>query len=367
MLDAMGDMVAQDFLLDTASRGARRGDLGHDLDSVTVGLAHPRQAADLTLDPFQSFQTGSLDLCAHEVHIPLQGISIKRPAHPMAQTEHPHDHSHAHSHGDGKSQGLTSHDHAAGGHACCGGQHSHGDGDKGAVAPATDPVCGMKVDPATAKHRFSYKGQDYFFCGARCRERFEAEPEKFLSPREPDPAAPAGTIYTCPMHPEVRQVGPGSCPICGMALEPATVSAEAAPNEELIDMTRRFWIGAALAVPVFVLEMGGHFPGLNLHHYIPPHVSAWIQFVLATPVVLWAGWPFFIRAWASLRNRSLNMFSLIGLGVGASYGYSLAALFAPGLFPESMRMGGAVPVYFEAAAVITVLVLLGQVLEIGRA
>src|SRR6201996_5826431 len=362
MLDAMGDMVAQDFLLDTASRGARRGDLGHDLDSVTVGLAHPRQAADLTLDPFQSFQTGSLDLCAHEVHIPLQGISIKRPAHPMAQTEHPHDHSHAHSHGDGKSQGLTSHDHAAGGHACCGGQHSHGDGDKGAVAPATDPVCGMKVDPATAKHRFSYKGQDYFFCGARCRERFEAEPEKFLSPREPDPAAPAGTIYTCPMHPEVRQVGPGSCPICGMALEPEQVSLDDAPDPELIDMTRRFQVALALTLPVFVIEMGSDF---GLMHLVPPVWSNWISLVLATPVVLWAGAPFFARGWRSLLTRNLNMFTLIAMGTGVAYVYSLVGTLAPQLFPPAFRdHDGAVAVYFEAAAVITVLVLLVQVLEL---
>ena len=149
-----------------------------------------------------------------------------------------------------------------------------------------------------------------------------------------------------------------------MALEPVSVTAEAAPNPELIDMTRRFWIGAALAVPLVILEMGAHFPGLNLHHYVSPQISVWVQFVLATPVVLWAGWPFFVRGWASVRNRSLNMFSLIALGVGAAYVYSLAATFAPGLFPEGLRTEGVVPVYFEAAAVITVLVLLGQVLEL---
>jgi P-type Cu+ transporter len=232
--------------------------------------------------------------------------------------------------------------------------------------PATDPVCGMKVDPAKTQHRHSHKNHDYFFCSAGCRGKFIVDPAKYLNSEaaKSEPAAPPGTIYTCPMHPQIRQVGPGSCPICGMALEPSTVTAEAAPNQELTDMTRRFWIGAALAVPPVVLEMGAHFPGLNLHHYIAPEVSAWIEFLLATPVVLWAGWPFFVRAWASIRNRSLNMFSLIGLGVGASYGYSLAALFAPGLFPASLRMGGVVPVYFEAAAVITVLVLLGQVLEL---
>jgi Cu+-exporting ATPase len=224
----------------------------------------------------------------------------------------------------------------------------------------------MTVDPAKTPHRHSHGGRDFFFCSVGCRGKFIADPAKYLNKEatKAEPAAPAGTIYTCPMHPQIRQIGPGSCPICGMALEPVSVSAEAPPNEELIDMTRRFWIGAALAVPVFVLEMGGHFPGLNLHHYIAPQISAWIQFVLATPVVLWAGWPFFVRAFASVRNRSLNMFSLIGLGVGAAYGYSLVALFAPGLFPASLRMDGVVPVYFEAAAVITVLVLLGQVLEL---
>jgi len=177
-------------------------------------------------------------------------------------------------------------------------------------------------------------------------------------------AAVAGTIYTCPMHPEIRQIGPGSCPICGMALEPDTVAEQTGPNPELADMTRRFWIGAALALPTVILEMGGHFPGLNLHHYVAPQVSVWLQFLFATPVVLWAGWPFFVRGVESVRNRSLNMFSLIALGVGASYLYSLAATFASGFFPEALRQDGVVPVYYEAAAVITVLVLLGQVLEL---
>ncbi|HST75424.1 MAG TPA: heavy metal translocating P-type ATPase, partial [Acetobacteraceae bacterium] len=181
-----------------------------------------------------------------------------------------------------------------------------------------------------------------------------------------DPAA-AGpdAVYTCPMHPEVRQVGPGSCPICGMALEPVEITAEAAPNHELADMTRRFWIGLALTVPVFVLEMGSHIPALGLHDLVPPRVSTWVQFVLATPVVLWAGWPFFQRAAASLVRRNLNMFTLIALGTGAAYLYSLVATLAPDAFPAGFRgMGGTIAVYFEAAAVITVLVLLGQVLEL---
>jgi P-type Cu+ transporter len=180
-----------------------------------------------------------------------------------------------------------------------------------------------------------------------------------------EPAPPEeDTIYTCPMHPQIRRMAPGNCPICGMALEPVRTSEEPGRSPELIDMTRRFWIGAALAMPTVILEMGGHFPGLNLHHYVSPQTSVWLQFLFATPVVLWAGWPFFVRGWASVRNRSLNMFSLIALGVGAAFLYSLAATFAPGLFPESLRQDGIIPVYYEAAAVITVLVLLGQVLEL---
>ena len=166
------------------------------------------------------------------------------------------------------------------------------------------------------------------------------------------------------MHPQIRQTEPGSCPICGMALEPVITGEDTGPSPELTDMTRRFWIGAALSAPVIVLEMGGHFPGPNLHHFISPQLSVWLQFLLATPVVLWAGWPFFERGWASVRNRSLNMFSLIALGIGAAYLYSLAATFAPGMFPANLRDDGIVPVYYEAAAVITVLVLLGQVLEL---
>jgi P-type Cu+ transporter len=174
-----------------------------------------------------------------------------------------------------------------------------------------------------------------------------------------------GVIYTCPMHPQIRQVGPGNCPICGMTLEPVKATAEVGENRELTNMTRRFWVGLILTLPVFVLEMGGHIPFLGLHDLVQPHVSTWIQFALSTPVVLWAGWPFFERAWASVIHRSLNMFSLIALGTGAAYLYSLFAIFAPGTFPAGFHgMGGTVAVYFEAAAVITVLVLLGQVLEL---
>ena len=228
-----------------------------------------------------------------------------------------------------------------------------------------DPVCGMQVDPAKTPHRHTHQDHTYSFCSASCRSKFIAEPAKYLREPDAEPApAPEGAIYTCPMHPQIRQIGPGSCPICGMALEPVNVGEEAGPSAELIDMTRRFWIGAVLAVPTVILEMGGHLPGLNLHRYVSPQVSVWMQFLLATPVVLWAGWPFFVRGWASVRNRSLNMFSLIALGIGAAYAYSLAATFAPGLFPETLRIDGVVPVYYEAAAVITVLVLLGQVLEL---
>jgi P-type Cu+ transporter len=175
----------------------------------------------------------------------------------------------------------------------------------------------------------------------------------------------AGVIYTCPMHSQIRQVGPGNCPICGMTLEPVKATADVGENRELVDMTRRFWMGLALTLPVFILEMGGHIPALGLDDLVPPRISTWIQFALSTPVVLWAGWPFFERAWASVVHRSLNMFSLIALGTGAAYLYSVFATFAPGMFPAGFReMGGTVAVYFEAAAVITVLVLLGQVLEL---
>ena len=238
--------------------------------------------------------------------------------------------------------------------------HSH--------APAAhgvkDPVCGMTVDPHAAKHRHTHAGQPVYFCSGRCREKFIAEPAKYLTPetRSPEPV-PAGTIYTCPMHPEIRQQGPGSCPICGMALEPDVVSADTAPNPELVDMARRFWIGLALTLPVFALEMGGHLTGL--HQWLGQQRSNWIQLVLATPVVLWAGWPFFERGWASLKSRNLNMFTLIAMGTGVAWIYSVIGTFSPALFPTSMRgHDGSVPIYFEAAAVITVLVLLGQVLEL---
>ena len=255
------------------------------------------------------------------------------------------------------------HAHGATPKASCCGAHGHGHGV--AASAAIDPVCGMTVDPATAKHRLEHGARTEFFCSAGCKAKFEANPEKYLSPSsaEPEPM-PEGTVYTCPMHPEIRQEGPGSCPICGMALEPDLVTAEAQPNHELADMTRRFWIGLAFALPVFLLEMGSHLLP-SLHHLVPPSVSVWIQFALATPVVLWAGWPFFQRGWASVVSRNLNMFTLIAMGTGVAYAYSVVATLAPGVFPPAFRgPDGTVAVYFEAAAVITVLVLLGQVLEL---
>ncbi|MBR7618683.1 heavy metal translocating P-type ATPase [Phenylobacterium sp. 20VBR1] len=228
-----------------------------------------------------------------------------------------------------------------------------------------DPVCGMTVDPLTTPHHAEHGGHDFHFCSAGCRTKFQADPVRYLEPTAAasEPPANPGAIYTCPMHPQIRQPGPGSCPICGMALEPETITADSGPNPELADMSRRFWIGLVLAVPVFVLEMGGHLPGLM--GLVSSHTSHWIQFALATPVVLWAGWPFFQRGWTSLVTRHLNMFTLIAMGVGVAWIYSVAAVLAPGLFPPAFRdMSGAVPVYFEAAAVITVLVLLGQVLEL---
>jgi len=263
-------------------------------------------------------------------------------------SDHPHDH-----HGSTPAQAGS----------CCG--HSHAAASPGMVPDmAKDPVCGMDVDPHTAKFRADHGGRTYYFCAAGCRTKFIADPERYLS-KDGAPPAPVdpGAVYTCPMHPEVRQIGPGSCPICGMALEPLDVTAEQGPNPELIDMTRRFWIGLALALPVFVLEMGGHIFGW--HHAIPPTLSNWVQLVLATPVVLWAGWPFFERAWQSVKTRNLNMFTLVAMGTGVAWTYSVIATLAPQIFPDAFRQAdGAVAVYFEASAVITVLVLLGQVLEL---
>lgn len=255
--------------------------------------------------------------------------------------------------------------------SCCGGHgdhaghaHHHGHDLGAAATKVLDPVCGMTLDPATSKHRFEHHGETFHFCSAGCRTKFAADAARYLTKGgAPAPGMPAGTIYTCPMHPEIRQIGPGSCPICGMALEPEVASLETGPNPELADMTRRFWIGGALALPPVVLEMGGHLAGP--HNWIDPTLSNWIQLVFATPVVVWAGWPFLVRGWQSLLTRNLNMFTLIAMGTGVAYVYSLIGTIAPQIFPATFRgHEGAVAVYFEAAAVITVLVLLGQVLEL---
>jgi P-type Cu+ transporter len=250
---------------------------------------------------------------------------------------------------------------SSGGHNHSG--HDHGGHDADGHATVRDPVCGMSVDPATSKHRFEFRGETHHFCSAGCRTKFAADPAPYLDKTTPKAAAPEGAIHTCPMHPQIRQAGPGSCPICGMALEPEVASLDDAPNPELADMTRRFWIGLLLALPAVVLEMGGHLAGG--HGWVDQTQSNWIQLVFATPVVVWAGWPFFVRGWQSLLTRNLNMFTLIAVGTGVAYLYSIVGTVAPGMFPATFRgHGGAVAVYFESAAVITVLVLLGQVLEL---
>ncbi len=228
---------------------------------------------------------------------------------------------------------------------------------------ALDPVCGMTVKLGVGKPSFEVGSTTHHFCSNGCRTKFVADPDKYLHPRAPDPPAPPGTIYTCPMHLQIRQEGPGACPICGMALEPETVTADQAANPEIADFTRRFWVGLVLSLPLLVVEMGGHLFGLHLP--IPPAVNAWGQFALATPVVWWAGLPFFERGLASLRSGHLNMFTLIALGVGVAWLFSTVCVLAPGLIPTAFRgMNGAPPLYFEAAAVIVVLVLMGQLLEL---
>jgi P-type Cu+ transporter len=236
---------------------------------------------------------------------------------------------------------------------------------KGAGAnTAIDPVCGMTVTVKPDARVAEHAGHTYYFCSAKCREKFIGDPEHYLKPEEAAAVVvPDGAQWTCPMHPEIVRDVAGSCPICGMALEPMTPTLTTGPNPELVDMTRRFWIGLALALPVFALEMGSHV--LGLHAWLSQQSSSWVQLALSTPVVLWAGWPFFERGWASLVTRNLNMFTLIAMGTGVAWSYSVIATFAPGMFPTAFRSpDGAVAVYFEAAAVITVLVLLGQVLEL---
>ncbi|MGN6374169.1 MAG: heavy metal translocating P-type ATPase [Sphingomonas sp.] len=240
--------------------------------------------------------------------------------------------------------------------------HRH-DADHHASDGATDPVCGMTVDPATARHKASHDGQEFYFCSAGCRTKFIADPDRYLAgDGAPEPEATPGAIWTCPMHPEIRQEGPGTCPICGMALEPEEPSFEDAPNPELVDFTRRLWVAGILAVPLLVLSMGADMFGLRL---VSAAASPWVQLALSAPIVLWAGFPFFARGAASIRSGHYNMFTLIAIGVGAAFAYSLVATVAPQLFPPTFHtMHGQVPVYYEAAGVVVALVLLGQVLEL---
>jgi Cu+-exporting ATPase len=235
--------------------------------------------------------------------------------------------------------------------------------------PQVDPVCHMTVDPATAAASYEYQGRTYYFCSPHCQQKFAADPQRYLAPAAaPAPAqlstqhSALSTEYTCPMHPEVVSDHPAACPKCGMALEPRTVAVEEGPNPELVDMQRRLWVGVVLSIPVLLIAMSDMLPGAPLHPYMT--WLNWLQLVLTTPVVWWCGWPFFARAWMSLRHRSPNMFTLIALGVGAAYFYSLAGTVAPRIFPEGFRLHGAVEPYYDTAAVVTVLVLLGQVLEL---
>ena len=229
-----------------------------------------------------------------------------------------------------------------------------------------DPVCGMSVAPETAAGKYDFGGETYYFCSTGCLNKFKQNPSSFLQDKKEEKleAESKGVEYTCPMHPEIVQIGPGSCPKCGMALEPKVMTLDDRPDPEYVDMKRRFWISAVFTIPVFALAMGEMLP--NYHEYIAPKISIWIQFVLSTPVILWGGFPFFQRAWASVKNASPNMFTLIAIGTGAAYLFSLFALFLPDLFPPSIQNEhtGLISAYFEAAAVITTLVLLGQVLEL---
>jgi P-type Cu+ transporter len=245
---------------------------------------------------------------------------------------------------------------------CQHGKHTH-------ETKVIDPVCGMTVDPKTAKGGTSkFEGKDYFFCNPKCKTKFDADPKSYLKKTsEPKVISQqeAAKFYTCPMHPEIRQNGPGNCPICGMALEPEEVSLDEQENPELIDFTRRLKVSVPLTVPLLILAMSDLIPGQPVQHALPGWINALIQFVLATPVVLWGGLPFFERGYQSLKTRHFNMFTLIALGTGVAYLFSLVGAFIPSVFPESLRLhGGMVPLYFEAAAVITTLVLLGQVLEL---
>jgi len=243
-------------------------------------------------------------------------------------------------------------------------EHGHGHGEAGVVK---DVVCGMSVEPATAQHVVQHKDQSFYFCSAKCREKFEGDPALYLDGKPAPEAMPKGTQYTCPMHPEIVRDEPGECPKCGMALDPMGVpAADEGPNPELVDFKRRFWVGAVLSVPLLVLTMGP-FVGLGfVRELLGERATLWIELVLGTPVILWSGWPFLVRGVNSVINRSLNMFTLIAMGVGSAFLFSVVAVLAPGIFPDGFRdAGGNVGVYFEAGVVIVVLVLLGQLMELG--
>lgn len=250
-------------------------------------------------------------------------------------------------------------------HFCCEGCRAKFLKEPEAYLKATDPVCGMSVDRATAKHFARHEGTGFYFCSAGCKGKFEAKPQSYLGDRPKPEPMPKGTQYTCPMHPEIIRDKPGSCPLCGMALEPMGVpTGDEGPNPELVDFTRRFWVSAVLSVPLLVITMGPML-GLPFRDWLGERTAVWIEFALATPVVLWAAIPFFHRGFESIVNRSPNMWTLISIGVGAAYVYSVVATLFPGIFPHQFRgHGGSVPVYFEAAAVIVALVFLGQVLEL---
>jgi len=250
-------------------------------------------------------------------------------------------------------------------HFCCPGCRDKFERDPGAYLEAQDPVCGMSVNRAAALHLVKHDGEKFYFCSVRCKARFEDTPDAFLGNRPDSEPMPEGTLYTCPMHPEITRDAPDDCPICGMALEPMIPSADAGPNPEIADFRRRLWIGAPLALTVFLLEMGGHV-GIPFAEWFGPRVFTWMQFALATPVVVWLGQPFFKRGWASIVNRSPNMWTLIALGTGAAYLFSVISVLAPGLFPPSLRDAhGLPPIYFEAAAVILILILIGQLMELS--
>ena len=325
MGDAGGDVIAQDDIFHAGERRPHGGDLGDDVDAVAILVEHPCHAAHLTFDPVEAFPARRLDVLSHARYIPPQGISLKTgPTVTHAQANRQ----------NGRSE----------------------------TGQAKDPVCGMTVDAATAKHRADYRDTTYYFCNAGCRDKFVAQPSKYVQPPSPASApARAGDIYTCPMHPEVRHPGPGACPICGMALEPLDPAA-AADDREYRDMRLRFWFSLTLALPVVGLVMIGKTYWMD--STVAPVNRNWIELVLTTPIVLWAAWPFLVRGWKGAIGGRANMFTLIAMGVGVAFFYSTFALIFPGKIPDAFKENGFAPLYFEAAAVIVTLVLLGQVLEL---